>query len=114
MKHATKSPHSEHGAKVVNANCITKYSNHKNEDNSNNNKQATEIDPDDTSTIKEFSETYTDVIKNDSNGISQRPERQMTEFELDDQQERIAHADEEKNYYSIGIDNHNEWDDNRE
>ena len=34
--------------------------------------------------------------------------------ELDDEQEKIGAEDEENNYYSLGLDNHNELDENGE
>ena len=34
--------------------------------------------------------------------------------ELDDEQEKIGAEDEENNYYSLGLDNHNEVDENGE
>jgi hypothetical protein len=34
--------------------------------------------------------------------------------ELDDEQEKIGSEDEENNYYSLGLDNHNELEENRE
>lgn len=34
--------------------------------------------------------------------------------ELDDEQEKIGEEDEENNYYSLGLDNHNEIDENGE
>ncbi|MFM9909074.1 MAG: hypothetical protein ACKVOW_06990 [Chitinophagaceae bacterium] len=113
MKHATNIASSEHGAKIAKANCITRHIKSPNGLSVKKDKRAVDTEVDDTSTIKEFSETFTTALKN-GNGVARGLERVMTEYELEEQQEKTAMAEEESNYYSIGLDNYGEWDDNRE
>ncbi len=65
------------------------------------------IDPENTSSNKITNEYELD--DNDlGNGID------VPGAELDDAQEKIGAEDEENNYYSLGLDNHNELGENRE
>jgi hypothetical protein len=86
------------------------------EDIYNRSKKEAGIDPEDTSTVKQLDETYNEaVIKNkDSNEDIFERDLDVPGSELDDEQEKIGSEDEENNYYSLGLDNHNELEENNE
>lgn len=87
-----------------------------NEDIYNKGEIEKNIDPEDISNSKELNENdtiktnaqqnYNDDIAGNYSGIPGS--------ELDDKQEEIGSEDEENNYYSLGIDNHNDLEENRE
>jgi hypothetical protein len=79
-------------------------------------KQEADINPEDTITVKELNETYNEaVIKNkDSDEDIFERDLDVPGSELDDEQEKIGSEDEENNYYSLGLDNHNELEENNE
>jgi hypothetical protein len=86
------------------------------EDIYNRSKKEAGIDPEDTSAVKQLDETYNEAIlknKDDSKDIFER-DLDVPGSELDDEQEKIGSEDEENNYYSLGLDNHNELEENNE
>jgi hypothetical protein len=70
-------------------------------------KNETDIDPENI-LMKKF--------KNENNQLeyNSSEELDVPGSELDDAQENIGSEDEENNYYSIGLDNHNDLEDNKE
>ncbi len=66
------------------------------------------IDPE-TTNMKKYEHIQNDLDDNDlGNGLD------VPGSELDDDQEKIGAEDEENNYYSLGLDNHNELEENKE
>jgi hypothetical protein len=79
-------------------------------------KQQADINPEDTSTVKELNETYNEAAaknKDDDKDLFER-DLDVPGSELDDELEKIGSEDEENNYYSLGLDNHNELAENNE
>lgn len=76
-------------------------------------KEETELDPEDTSKIKktdmDLSATEED-IEDDRSGA----ELDIPGSELDDEQEKTGNEDEENNYYSLGGDDHNDLDEDKD
>lgn len=74
------------------------------------NKAHNEIDIDSEKTsMKKFENVENELDDNDlGNGLD------VPGSELDDEQEKIMAEDEENNYYSLGLDNHNELEENKE
>jgi len=76
-------------------------------------KEETELDPEDTSKIKktdmDLSATEED-IEDDKSG----DELDIPGSELDDEQEMTGNEDEENNYYSLGGDDHNDLDEDKD
>lgn len=64
-----------------------------------------EINPEDTSEIKDPNSTNT-IRKNDLDEEQSEKDLDIPGSELDDHQEDIGSEDEENNYYSLGGDNH--------
>ncbi len=78
------------------------------EDIYNKAKNEVNIDPENT-TMKKFETIENELDDNDlGNGLD------VPGSELDDEQEKIGAEDEENNYYSLGLDNHNELSENKE
>jgi hypothetical protein len=79
-------------------------------------KNETDIDPEDTSTVKQLNETYNEAVAGEKEAGKEFFESYLDipGSELDDDAENIGSEDEENNYYSIGLDNHNELDENNE
>ena len=77
-------------------------------------RRVDENNPDDVTTLKEGSETYTDEAGNTENSKDDLigSNLDVPGAELDDQQESIGSEDEENNYYSVGGDNHIELEEN--
>lgn len=86
------------------------------EDIYNRGKKQTDIDPEDTSVVKQLNETYNEaIIKNKDGDVDIfESDLDVPGSELDDEQEKIGSEDEENNYYSLGLDNHNELEENNE
>jgi hypothetical protein len=86
------------------------------EDIYNRSKNEVDIDPEDTSTVKQLDETYNEAIIKNKDGNEDIFERDLDVpgSELDDEQEKIGSEDEENNYYSLGLDNHNDLEENNE
>jgi len=86
------------------------------EDIYNRNKEEENIDPEDVSKQKqpnqddEFSSENEKTFDEDESG----DDLDVPGSELDDQQEAIGSEDEENNYYSLGGDNHNDFDEDRD
>ena len=78
------------------------------EDIYNNDKEETEIDPEDISKTKPSNKN--DGIRNEKNFYEDKSgnDLDIPGSELDDEQEIIGSEDEENNGYSIGGDNHND------
>jgi hypothetical protein len=71
-------------------------------------KNEVNLDPEDTA-MEKSENSENELNDNDlGNGLD------VQGAELDDEQEKIGSEDEENNYYSLGLDNHNESDENRE
>ncbi len=81
-----------------------------NDDIYNNAKLAADIDPENILLQKFKNENNQDELDDNDleNGLD------IPGSELDDAQEKIGSEDEENNYYSLGLDNHNELQENRE
>jgi hypothetical protein len=79
-------------------------------------KNEVDINPEDTSTVKQLNETYNEAIAGEKETGEELFESDLDipGSELDDDAENIGSEDEENNYYSIGLDNHNELDENNE
>lgn len=86
------------------------------EDIYNRSKNEVDIDPEDTSTVKQLDETYNEAISKNKDGDVDifESDLDVPGSELDDEQEKIGSEDEENNYYSLGLDNHNELEENNE
>jgi hypothetical protein len=79
------------------------------------------INPEDVTKLKDFNQI---VIKEQANEIDpidigftqykSGDDLDVPGAELDDEQEAIGNEDEENNYYSLGGDNHNDVDDDRD
>lgn len=86
-----------------------------NEDMYNKGEKEESIDPDYISNSKEPNENgigtnNQENYKDDVSGSN----LDVPGSELDNKQEEIGSEDEENNYYSLGIDNHNDLEENRE
>jgi hypothetical protein len=73
-------------------------------------KNEVDIDPENIALQKFKNENNQDELDDNDmgNGLD------VPGSELDDEQEKIGAEDEENNYYSLGLDNHNEVDENGE
>jgi hypothetical protein len=73
-------------------------------------KNEVDIDPENIALQKFKNENNQDELDDNDmgNGLD------VPGSELDDEQEKIGTEDEENNYYSLGLDNHNELEENRE
>ena len=79
-------------------------------------KKEADINPEDTSTIKQLNQTYNEAYSKNIDADEDFFELglDVPGSELDDEQEKIGSEDEENNYYSLGLDNHNELQENKE
>ena len=77
-------------------------------------RKVDENNPEEVTTLKEGSETYTDEAGNTENSKNDLigSNLDVPGSELDDQQENAGNEDEENNYYSRGGDNHIELEEN--
>jgi hypothetical protein len=108
MKRIKNSLNTNPEAKLIEVDFMAKLSYPAGEDIYNKSKQEFDIDPENISALKESNESV-----NESEKITEA-ELDVPGSELDDQQEKIGSEDEENNYYSLGLDNHNELEENRE
>lgn len=84
------------------------------EDIYNQQQQQQDIDPEDTSAIKEPNEATGMPNEKDFNEDVSGDDLDIPGGELDDAEEAIGSEDEENNYYSVGGDNHNNLDEDRD
>jgi len=86
------------------------------EDIYNKFKKEKNMDPEDISRIKKSNKSYevrTNIVKesiDDASGSN----LDIPGSELDDEQENVGNEDEENNYYSIGGDDHNNLDEDKD
>jgi hypothetical protein len=85
------------------------------EDIYNKNKEEINIDPEDISKVKQSSIDNEPVSDNtnDFNDNESGSDLDIPGSESDDDQEVVGSEDEENNYYSIGGDDHNELDEDK-
>lgn len=86
------------------------------EDIYNKFKKEKNMDPEDIYRIKKSDKSYkgrTDTVK-ESNDDSSGSNLDIPGSELDDEQENVGNEDEENNYYSIGGDDHNNLDEDKD
>jgi hypothetical protein len=83
------------------------------EDIYNKSKEEDEIDPEDISKIKNTEMNVSSYGEDDGDNESGN-ELDIPGSELDDDQELIGSEDEENNYYSLGGDDHNDLDEEKE
>ena len=74
------------------------------------------IDPEDITRVKETvkGDSAPSVVGKESNDEVSGIELDVPGSELDDEQENVGNEDEENNYYSIGGDNHNNLDEDKD
>jgi hypothetical protein len=73
-----------------------------------------DINPEDITKMKAPNEKVATWNEKDFTTIKTGADLDVPGAELDDQQENIGSEDEENNYYSLGGDNHNDLDENKE
>lgn len=73
-----------------------------------------ELDPENPAQTKEPNEELGQRNEKDFSEDQSGDDLDVPGAELDDEQEKIGSEDEENNYYSIGGDNHNDLEENRE
>lgn len=78
-------------------------------------KEESEIDPENTSSIKDSNEEIETGTWNEKNFSEDEvgDDLDVPGSEMDDEQENNGMEDEENNYYSIGGDNHNDLEENQ-
>jgi hypothetical protein len=76
--------------------------------------EESEINPEDISKTKDFNEKPGVNNEKDFNDDMSGGDLDIPGSELDNQQENIGTEDEENNYYSLGGDDHNDLDENKE
>ena len=77
-------------------------------------KEETEIDPEHITQVKSPNEKEGTKNEKDFKDDMSGDDLDVPGSELDDQQESIGSEDEENNYYSLGGDNHNDLEENRD
>jgi len=87
-----------------------------NEDIYNKSKNEENINPEDILSEKEPNEDDKPELANEKDFDEDQSgsDLDVPGAELDDEQEKIGSEDEENNYYSLGGDNHNDLDEDRE
>lgn len=110
MKRIKNSLNTNPEAKLIEVDFMAKLSYPASDDIYNKSKHEFDIDPENTSAHKEANES---AGKNENDKITEA-ELDVPGSELDDQLEIIGSEDEENNYYRLGLDNHNELEENRE
>lgn len=85
------------------------------EDIYNQSQKEDNIDEEDITTGKDFSENEKDGLNNekDFDDDLSGDDLDVPGSELDDEQEAIGNEDEENNYYSLGGDNHNDLEEDQ-
>ena len=76
--------------------------------------EESELDPENPAQTKEPNEEPGQRNEKDFSEDQSGDDLDVPGTELDDEQEKIGSEDEENNYYSIGGDNHNDLEENRE
>ncbi len=86
------------------------------EDIYNKFKKEENIDPEDIDKVKnsDISDKVRTYIEEESNDDASGRNLDIPGSELDDEQENVGNEDEENNYYSIGGDNHNNLDEDKD
>lgn len=86
------------------------------EDIYNKYKKEEDIDPEDISKVKktDYSDNTPTNIGEQSNDDVLGRNLDVPGSELDDEQENVGNEDEENNYYSLGGDNHNNLDEDKD
>jgi hypothetical protein len=77
-------------------------------------KEGKEINPEEISKVKESNTNDEKHLKKDFNAHLSGGDLDIPGAELDDEQENIGSEDEENNYYSIGGDDHNDLDEDKD
>ena len=85
--------------------CEDIYSKYKKED---------ELDPEDISKVKKSSMEVVSDSENELNNNESGSDLDIPGSELDDEQENAGNEDEENNYYSLGGDDHNDLDEDKD
>jgi hypothetical protein len=86
------------------------------EDIYNKSKKEDNIDPEDISKVKKSDKRYKPRtnIEREYNDDASGNNLDVPGSELDDEQENVGNEDEENNYYSIGGDDHNDLDEDKD
>ena len=86
------------------------------EDIYNKNKEERNIDPEDTSKTKTLAgnDKLTSETEEETGNNNPGSDLDVPGSELDDEQEIIGSEDEENNYYSLGGDDHNDLDEDKD
>lgn len=108
MKRIKNSLNTNPEAKLIEVDFMAKLYYPADEDIYSKSKQEFDIDPENISALKELNKSV-----NENEKITEA-ELDVPGSELDDLQEKNGSEDEENNYYSLGLDNHNELEENRE
>ena len=116
MKKVLNAKHPENTPDNVNDNLREYPLYPESEDIYNKFKKEESIDPEDMSNIKNSgrSEKARTDVEKDSNEGESGNDLDIPGAELDDEQENIGNEDEENNYYSIGGDDHNDLDEDKD
>ena len=85
-----------------------------NEDIYNKSREEENVNPEDISTHKEPNEKDNSANEKDFAEDKSGSDLDVPGAELDDEQEAIGCEDEENNYYSLGGDDHNDLDEDRD
>ena len=87
-----------------------------NEDIYHKSKKESNIDPEDTSKIKKTDKSVNARTNSEkeTNDDSSGSNLDVPGSELDDEQENVGNEDEENNYYSLGGDDHNDLDEDKD
>jgi len=83
------------------------------EDIYNNDREGTEIDPEDILQVKSINDDNSSRNEDIFRKSCQGDDLDVPGSELDDEQEEIGSEDEENNYYSLGGDDHEDLDENQ-
>jgi hypothetical protein len=77
-------------------------------------KKEDELDPEDISKVKKSSMEVVSDSENELNNNESGSDLDIPGSELDDEQENAGNEDEENNYYSLGGDDHNDLDEDKD
>jgi hypothetical protein len=77
-------------------------------------KKEDELDPEDISKVKKSSVEVVSDSENELNSNESGSDLDIPGSELDDEQENAGNEDEENNYYSLGGDDHNNLDEDKD
>lgn len=73
-----------------------------------------DLDPEDVSKVKKSTIKGISDVENEFNYVAPGDDLDVPGSELDDEQESIGDEDEENNYYSLGGDDHNDLDEDKD